>query len=71
MRLKMGKRVHLCKYETSELAEDVNNLFERKVEIPRVKHGNLQTIDTLINKETLLLTKYLRNEKVLWPSKIN
>jgi len=66
MRLKMGKRIHLCEYETNELAEDLNSLFERKVEIQRIKHGNRQTIDTLINEEALLFAKYLRRERNAW-----
>jgi CRISPR/Cas system-associated endonuclease Cas1 len=63
MRLKMGKRIHLCEYETNELAEGLNSLFESEVEIARIKHGNKQTLDTLINEETLLLAKFLRNER--------
>jgi hypothetical protein len=59
----MGKRIHLCKFETDSLAEGLNNLFNRKVEIPRIKHGERQTLDTLINEEALLLARYLRNEK--------
>jgi hypothetical protein len=39
MRLKMGKRVHLCEYETEELADDLNQFFERIVEVSRIKHG--------------------------------
>jgi hypothetical protein len=35
----MGKRMHLCKYEADSLTEGVDNLFNRKVEIPRIKHG--------------------------------
>jgi hypothetical protein len=46
MHLKMGKRIHLCEFETNELAEDLNKLFERIVEIPRIRHGNKQTLDT-------------------------
>ena len=66
MHLKMGKKIHLCEYETNELAEGLNNLFERKVEIPRIKHGKQQTIDTLISEEALLFAKYLRGEKKDW-----
>ena len=66
MRLKMGKRIHLCEYETDSLADDLNNLFNREVDIPRIKHGKMQTIDTLISEEVLLLAKYLRNEKEEW-----
>lgn len=70
MRLKMGKRIHLCEYETNDLAEGLNNLFEREVEIPRMRHGNRQTLDTLISEETLLLASYLRNERKEWKPRI-
>jgi hypothetical protein len=70
MRLKMGKRIHLCEYEAESLAEGLNQLFERKVDVPRIKHGKTQTIDTLISEEALLLAKYLRNEKKDWLPRI-
>jgi hypothetical protein len=61
----------LCEYKTNDLAEGLNNLFERKVEIPRIKHGNRQTIDTLISEEALLFAKFLRQEKEAWvPRKV-
>ena len=70
MHLKMGKRIHLCEFETNDLAEDLNKLFERVVEIPRMRHGNRQTLDTLINEEAYLLAKFLRNEKETWIPRI-
>ena len=66
MRLKMGKRIHLCEYEANDLAEGLKLFFEVKVDIPRIKHGKRQTIDTLISEEALLLAKYLRNERNSW-----
>jgi len=66
MRLKMGKRIHLCEYEADGLTEGLNGLFNRYVEIPRIRNGKRQTLDTLINEEALLLAKYLRNEKREW-----
>ena len=66
MRLKMGKRIHLCEYETDSLAEGLNSLFEKEAEIPRIKHGNNQTLDTLNSEEAQLLAKYLRNERRSW-----
>jgi CRISPR-associated endonuclease Cas1 len=66
MRLKRGKRIHLCKYEADSLAEALNSLFNRYVEIPRIRHGKRQTLDTLINEEALLLAKFLRNERKEW-----
>jgi len=66
MRLRMGKRVYLCEYEAGDLAEGLNELFEKKVEIPRMRHGSRQSLDTLINEEAYLLAQYLRNEKPSW-----
>jgi len=66
MRLKMGKRIHLCEYETDSLADGLNSLFNREVEIPRIRHGTKQTLDTLINEEALLLAKFLRHERETW-----
>lgn len=66
MHLKMGKKIHLCEYKTNELAEGLNNLFDKMIEIPRIKHGNKQTLDTLISEEALLFAKYLRNERQNW-----
>jgi hypothetical protein len=66
MRLKIGKRIHSCKFETDSLADGLNNLSKRKVEIPRIKHGKRQTLDTLISEEALLFAKYLRDERKEW-----
>jgi len=66
LHLRMGKRIHLCEFEAGELARDLNSLFERKVEIPRIKHGKRQTLDTLICEEALLLAKFLRGERNSW-----
>jgi hypothetical protein len=70
MHLKMGKRVHLCEFETNDLAEDLNMLFERVVEVPRIRHGSRQTLDTLINEEVYLLAKFLRHERETWIPRI-
>ncbi|MBS7631679.1 hypothetical protein KEJ47_08975 [Candidatus Bathyarchaeota archaeon] len=68
--LKMEKRIHLCEYETNELAEDLNGLFNRVVEVPRIKVGKKQTVETLINEEALLFAKYLRDERKTWIPRI-
>jgi len=67
---KMGKRQYLNRFHTNNLTEQLYSYFERKVEIPRIKHGNRQTIETLINEEVLLLAKYLRNERENWIPRI-
>jgi hypothetical protein len=66
----MGKKIHLCDYETDNLAENLNSLFGRNVEIPRIKVGNRQTLETLINEEALLLAKFLRNEIEIWHPRV-
>jgi hypothetical protein len=70
MRLRMGKKIHLCEFEADGLAEGLNCFFEREVEIPRIRHGSKQTIDTLINEEALLLAKFLRRERETWIPRI-
>jgi hypothetical protein len=66
----MGKRIHLCGYEADSLAEGLNSLFGIEVEVPRIRNGKKQTIDTLICEEALLLAKYLRNERQDWTPRI-
>ena len=70
MRLKIGKRIHLCEYEADSLADDLNDLFNREVDILRIKHGKKQTLDTLISEEALLLAKFLRDERNTWTPRI-
>ena len=70
MRLKMGKKIHLCEFEADSLADGLNGLFSRVVKIPRIKHGSRQTLDTLISEEALLLAKFLRNERKEWIPRI-
>ena len=48
----------------------LNSFFESTIEIPRVRHGNKQTVETLINEETMLFAKYLRHEKPNWLPRI-
>lgn len=69
---RLGKRQVLNREKTRELSQRLNQYFESKVNIPRIKHGKNQTIETLINEEALLLAKYLRNETETWkPRMIN
>lgn len=57
-------------YEADSLADGLNGVFNREVEIPRIRHGKKQTLDTLISEEALLLAKYLRNERQSWNPRI-
>ena len=55
---------------TNEFIKKLNAYFESKVEIPRIRVGKKQEIETLINEEALLLAKYLRDEKKSWAPRI-
>jgi CRISPR-associated protein Cas1 len=66
MPLRMGKRIHLCEYETNDLAAGLNSLFEHSVNVPRIRYGNRQTLDTLINEEAYLFAQFLRHERKTW-----
>ncbi|MGD0496743.1 MAG: CRISPR-associated endonuclease Cas1 [Candidatus Bathyarchaeia archaeon] len=63
---KKGQREFLRKEAAKDMISKLNSFFESMVEIPRIKHGNRQTIETLINEEALLLARYLRSETNSW-----
>ena len=67
---KRGKREYLDDVETRDFTAKLNDYFEAKVEIPRTKVGEKQTIETLISEEALLFSKYVRNEKKEWIPRI-
>jgi CRISPR-associated protein Cas1 len=69
-RNKKGKREYLNDMKTKDFMDQLNDYFESMVEIPRIKVGERQTIETLINEEALLFAKYLRNEKEEWKPRI-
>ena len=55
---------------TRELERGLDGLFERWIEVPRIRHGSRQTLETLINEEALLLAKYLREEITKWTPRV-
>jgi hypothetical protein len=40
--------------------------MESIIEIPLIRHGKRQRLETLINEEALLLAKYFRDEIDYW-----
>ena len=67
---KKGKREYLNSNQIKGLIMKLSTFLESMFEIPRIRHGKRQTLDTLINEEALLLAKYLRNEKKDWEPRI-
>ena len=69
-RKRWGKREYLNRSATRELEQSLDELFEKLVEVPRIRHGRRQTLETLINEEVLLFAKYLRNERKAWTPRL-
>lgn len=65
-----GKREYLNNAQTKNLTNCLYDYFQKKVEIPRIKRGKKQEVETLINEEALLFAKFLRNEKETWIPRI-
>jgi len=61
-----GKREYLNDAKTREMLTKLNEYFDNKIEVPRIRNGKRQRIETLINEEALLLAKYLRSESTQW-----
>jgi CRISPR-associated endonuclease Cas1 len=67
---KKGKRVYLKEKKNRELVSALHEFFKHEVNVPRVKRGNKQEIESLINEEAFLLAKYLRDERKAWIPRI-
>jgi len=67
---KKGKREYLTDSETKTLINELNKFFETRVKVKRIRNGENQTLETLINEETLLFAKYLRGEIINWKPRI-
>jgi len=63
---KKEKREYLNNNLTRDLMKKLDSLFKFTVDVPRIKVGKQQTIETLLNEEALLLAKFIRNQKKTW-----
>jgi CRISPR-associated protein Cas1 len=69
-RKRKGQREYLKKALAKDFMNRLNSFFESKVEIPRIKHGKRQEIESLLNEEALVLARYLRSEKKEWAPRL-
>lgn len=65
-----GKREYLNDLQTSAFVKNLNEYFQTKVTIPRIRMGCQQEIETLISEEALLFAMFLRKEKQTWRPRI-
>jgi len=63
-------RLYLNHEQNVKFRKCLHDYFRRMVEIPRMKIGKKQELETLINEEALLFAKYLRNETETWKPRI-
>lgn len=67
---KKGKRLYLNNVLTRGFMIRLNEFFRTKINVPRIRVGKNQTIETLINVDVFLLSKYLRDEQRKWTPRI-
>lgn len=61
-----GKREYLNDSQTHDFVKALNQYFQSKVEIPRIKMGDQQEVETLINEEAFAVGHvYQRREERL------
>ena len=65
-----GKREYLNDSETHDFVRALNLFFQSKMRIPRVRMGEQQEIETLINEEASLFAMFLRSEHQSWKPRI-
>jgi CRISPR-associated protein Cas1 len=65
-----GKREYLNDAKTRKMMRELQDYFETKIEVPLIRHGKRQLVETLINEEALLLAKYVRSEINNWTPRI-
>ena len=58
-----GRREYLHDSQTDNLVKGLNQHFQSKVAIPRIRIGEKQELETLINEEAFLFAMFLRNER--------
>ena len=61
-----AKRQYLNKKMQNEYLKRLNAYFLSKIKVPRIRRGQRQELETLINEEALLFAQYLRNERQTW-----
>lgn len=70
MRESRARRQYLNDSLARDLVKDLSQYFQSEVEIPRIRMGKRQEIETMINEEALLLAKYLRSEIIGWQPRV-
>ena len=62
-----GKRAFLGKERNKEFLDRLEDYFQTRVNVPRVKIGNKQEFETVINEEAMLLASFIRGKRIWEP----
>jgi len=60
-----GKRAFLNKQRNKEFLDRLEDYFQTMVNVPRVKHGKRQELESVINEEAMLFANFIRGKR-LW-----
>ena len=67
---KKGKREYLKHQENEVFIKELDKHFTSFVNISRIKVGEKQEIETLMNEEAFLFAKFLKRERPAWVPRI-
>ena len=62
-----GKRAFLNKERNKEFLDRLEDYFQTIVNVPRVRHGKRQELETIINEEAMLLASFVRGKRIWEP----
>ena len=65
-----SKREYLKDKLQNDYLKRLNAYFVSKVQVPGMRRGKQQELETLINEEAMLLAEFIRNEKPSWHPRI-
>jgi CRISPR-associated protein Cas1 len=65
-----GKREYLDDSHTHDFVKALNQYFQSKVNVPRIRVGARQEIETLINEEASLFAMFPRDERPAWKPRV-
>lgn len=62
-----GKQESIHKQRNKEFLDLLENYFQTTVNVPRVKHGKRQEIESVINEEAMFLASSIRGKRIWEP----
>jgi CRISPR-associated protein Cas1 len=67
---KRSKRIFLKGNLTDDMTKRLQTYFMKIVRVPRIRKGERQELETLVNEEAYILAQYLRGERENWVPRV-